>query len=220
MNPAQEGWYSDPWGRHEARWISGGVPSKLVRDGDQESYDDLPDSPPTHAWAQIEPLPGSVTAADTLRADAAEAEATPSLAELNRRENSAAITARAHPWIVSRDWVRTAQPLPAVPANPVSPARRIALVGGGAVSGLLLLLVSYLWVVVIIELVTPPPPIWSGVLVCSLVVLVPPVVISRTWRGDRLANLTLARRLQRAEAIGGLLVLVSFILWVAVRSAM
>jgi hypothetical protein len=220
VNPAQEGWYTDPWGRHEARWISEGVPSKLVRDGDLESYDQPPDSPPTHAWVQIEPLPGSVTAADTLRADGAEAETMPSLAELKRRENSAAITARAHPWIVTRDWVRTAQPLQAVPAKPISAARRIALVAGGVVSGLLLLLVSSLWVVLIIELLTPPPPIWSGVVVCSLIVLVPPIVIWRTWRGDRLAKLPVARRVQRAEAIGGFLVILSFMLLVAVRAAM
>jgi hypothetical protein len=28
-----EGWYSDPYDRHEARWISQGSPSSLVRDG-------------------------------------------------------------------------------------------------------------------------------------------------------------------------------------------
>jgi hypothetical protein len=28
-----EGWYSDPYDRHEARWISQGSPTSLVRDG-------------------------------------------------------------------------------------------------------------------------------------------------------------------------------------------
>src|SRR6202046_2259054 len=100
----QEGWYTDPWGDHDARWISDGVPSKLVRDGERESYDDPPDLPPSQAWVPIEPPPGSWTTTDTLRADDLEAEATPSLTELNRREGSAALTARAHPWFVARGW--------------------------------------------------------------------------------------------------------------------
>jgi hypothetical protein len=29
----EEGWYTDPYERHEARWLSEGEPSKLVRDG-------------------------------------------------------------------------------------------------------------------------------------------------------------------------------------------
>ena len=42
-----EGWYTDPFGRHEARWMSDGSPTKLVRDGDEESYDAPPDEEPT-----------------------------------------------------------------------------------------------------------------------------------------------------------------------------
>jgi hypothetical protein len=39
-----EGWCTDPFGRHEARWMSDGVPTKLVRDGHgAESYEDPPD---------------------------------------------------------------------------------------------------------------------------------------------------------------------------------
>ncbi len=39
-----EGWCTDPFGRHDARWMSDGVPTKLVRDGNGvESYDDPPD---------------------------------------------------------------------------------------------------------------------------------------------------------------------------------
>ena len=37
VSPEQEGWYTDPWGDHDARWISDGVPTKLVRDGSFES---------------------------------------------------------------------------------------------------------------------------------------------------------------------------------------
>lgn len=39
----EEGWYVDPFGRHEARWISDGSPTALVRDGQIESKDPPPD---------------------------------------------------------------------------------------------------------------------------------------------------------------------------------
>jgi hypothetical protein len=42
-----EGWYTDPFARHEARWMSDGTPTKLVRDGDEESYEDPPDEEPS-----------------------------------------------------------------------------------------------------------------------------------------------------------------------------
>ena len=37
-----EGWYVDPFTRHEARWFSNGEPTALVRDGDVESHDEPP----------------------------------------------------------------------------------------------------------------------------------------------------------------------------------
>jgi hypothetical protein len=38
------GWHSDPYGKHQERYISvEGVPTKLVRDGGNESYDPPPD---------------------------------------------------------------------------------------------------------------------------------------------------------------------------------
>jgi hypothetical protein len=40
-----EGWCTDPFERHEARWMSDGTPTKLVRDGEVESYDP-PDEEP------------------------------------------------------------------------------------------------------------------------------------------------------------------------------
>jgi hypothetical protein len=43
----EEGWYIDPFGRHEARWISDGTPTALVRDGEAESQDPPPDEPIT-----------------------------------------------------------------------------------------------------------------------------------------------------------------------------
>jgi hypothetical protein len=37
-----QGWQADPFGSHEKRYFSGGRPTKLVRDGDVESYDEPP----------------------------------------------------------------------------------------------------------------------------------------------------------------------------------
>ncbi len=50
----EEGWYTDPYGRHEARWLSDGAATKLVRDGDVESYDDPPDTQPTQVPVRLE----------------------------------------------------------------------------------------------------------------------------------------------------------------------
>lgn len=47
-----EGWFTDPFGRHEARWLSGGKPTDLVRDGDVESYDE----PPTESLSTVPEL--------------------------------------------------------------------------------------------------------------------------------------------------------------------
>jgi len=39
------GWHRDPFGIHEDRYLSvGGMPTKLVRDGGRESYDQPPDA--------------------------------------------------------------------------------------------------------------------------------------------------------------------------------
>jgi hypothetical protein len=50
----EEGWYHDPYGLHDARWFSDGRPTKLVRDGSEESYDDPPHEPPTGRPEPIE----------------------------------------------------------------------------------------------------------------------------------------------------------------------
>ncbi len=42
-----EGWYTDPYGRHEARWMSDGTPTELVRDRGVESYEAPPDEEPS-----------------------------------------------------------------------------------------------------------------------------------------------------------------------------
>jgi hypothetical protein len=67
-----EGWYTDPYARHEARWLSDGRPTKLVRDGDVTCYDEPPQ------WSFIrepEPIvfhPAAENADDLRRADDAE----------------------------------------------------------------------------------------------------------------------------------------------------
>lgn len=68
---SEEGWYTDPYGLHEARWLSDGRPTKLVRDGSVESYDEPPHQPPTQAPVRLEEDPvGSDD--DLLRADDAQ----------------------------------------------------------------------------------------------------------------------------------------------------
>ena len=69
---AEEGWYTDPFDRHEARWMSAGQPTKLVRDRGVESFDEAPAEPPHHAPVRIED-PDATRAGDLRRADAAEA---------------------------------------------------------------------------------------------------------------------------------------------------
>jgi hypothetical protein len=67
-----EGWYTDPYARHEARWLSDGVTTKLVRDGDATSYDEPPEGPFVREPEAIEVEPGRGTADDLRRADDAE----------------------------------------------------------------------------------------------------------------------------------------------------
>ncbi len=71
-NSRYEGWYTDPYAMHDARWMSQGSPTRLVRDGTVESYDDPPSEPYVRAPEPIE-YPGSSDPADLRRADEAEA---------------------------------------------------------------------------------------------------------------------------------------------------
>jgi len=41
----EEGWYTDPYRLHEARWFSDGTPTALVRDAGVTSKDPPPDTP-------------------------------------------------------------------------------------------------------------------------------------------------------------------------------
>ena len=64
-----EGWCTDPFGLHEARWLSDGVPTKLVRDNGVESYEEPPDEEWTVTPSLIveEPLDGGHEAEDLRR---------------------------------------------------------------------------------------------------------------------------------------------------------
>jgi hypothetical protein len=69
----EEGWYIDPYGRHEARWISAGTPTALVRDGSVEAQDPPPDEPvpaSLEAWSPG----GAGDGSDLKRADDVEAQ--------------------------------------------------------------------------------------------------------------------------------------------------
>ena len=68
----EEGWYTDPYARHEARWLSEGQPTKLVRDGAIESYEDPPAGAPVAVPVRLEDDPTAASGQDLLRADSAE----------------------------------------------------------------------------------------------------------------------------------------------------
>ena len=53
-----QGWHADPFDLHEQRYFSAGIPTKLVRDGNVESYDE----PPTDEWSAAD-VPAAAKAA-------------------------------------------------------------------------------------------------------------------------------------------------------------
>ena len=67
-----EGWFTDPYGVHEARWLSDGRPTKLVRDGKVESHDEPPPGAPSVVPERIEADPSATNGSDLIRADDAE----------------------------------------------------------------------------------------------------------------------------------------------------
>ena len=65
-----EGWYHDPYERHEERWYSNGKPTALVRDAHVESKDPAPsDLSPTGTLVRSEGDPSAVGTDDLRRAD-------------------------------------------------------------------------------------------------------------------------------------------------------
>ena len=95
-HPAPEGWYRDPFGIHEDRWISDGRPTRLVRDGGVEASDEPPgDRPP----GELVPIPESEMSSpdDMRRAD--DAEAGEPLDEAAMRDRAAAmVNITWQPW--------------------------------------------------------------------------------------------------------------------------
>ena len=71
--PAAEGWYRDPYGLHQDRWFSAGIPTGLVRDQGAEGHDDPPDEPPPAAPVAI-PEDIEFPADDLRRADQEQAD--------------------------------------------------------------------------------------------------------------------------------------------------
>jgi hypothetical protein len=67
-----EGWFTDPYAIHEARWFSDGRPTKLVRDGEVESYDEPPPGAPSVVTESLEEDPTATNGSDLIRADDAE----------------------------------------------------------------------------------------------------------------------------------------------------
>lgn len=66
MTHAAEGWYLDPFARHEQRWFSGGRPTSLVQDDGTDTRDE----PPTPIWDGPLERPAERPAVnETLRAD-------------------------------------------------------------------------------------------------------------------------------------------------------
>ena len=57
-NRQLQGWSADPFRLHEERYFSGGRPTKLVRDGKVESYED----PPSHTYDEPDDGPSPAAA--------------------------------------------------------------------------------------------------------------------------------------------------------------
>ena len=66
-----EGWYHDPYSKHEARWFSDGAPTDLVRDGTQVAHDPPPDESPAKPLIPVEDVGSGL---DPRRADNSDAE--------------------------------------------------------------------------------------------------------------------------------------------------
>jgi hypothetical protein len=90
LQDLEEGWYKDPFGIHQGRWISAGKPTRLVLDNFVESNDD----PPSDTFERpLEPLDqsGEPDGNDLKRADSAQ-------------EDDPQITADAAAWGGATSW--------------------------------------------------------------------------------------------------------------------
>ncbi len=68
MERSLEGWCTDPYARHQARWISVGRATALVRDGEIDGNDPPPDEPFVAAPIPLE-ADGATDGDDLRRAD-------------------------------------------------------------------------------------------------------------------------------------------------------
>jgi hypothetical protein len=66
----EEGWYTDPFGLHERRWFSDGVPTKLVSDNGITSNDPAPNTRYVLAPKPIEDSTGLTVEAGSTHEDA------------------------------------------------------------------------------------------------------------------------------------------------------
>jgi hypothetical protein len=66
----EEGWYRDPYGRHECRWFSAGTATELVRDGHQVGHDAPPPGPPSAPLVPCDEAEAENEGDDLRRADA------------------------------------------------------------------------------------------------------------------------------------------------------
>ena len=62
-----EGWFTDPYGIHEARWLSAGEPTKLVRDQGVVAYDAIPSTAPERTARPIAHSVRAMNGVDLLR---------------------------------------------------------------------------------------------------------------------------------------------------------
>lgn len=65
----EEGWYRDPFGLHERRWFSNGVPTKLVSDNGTTSDDPVPDTRSVNPPRPVEDSVGLTVDAESVHED-------------------------------------------------------------------------------------------------------------------------------------------------------
>jgi hypothetical protein len=63
----EEGWFQDPFGVHQDRWISDGHPTALVRDNGVESHDPPPSGPDDVRPSLVRSVAPSASGPDDLR---------------------------------------------------------------------------------------------------------------------------------------------------------
>ncbi len=77
VDETAQGWFVDPYGIHQHRWISMGKPTDLVRDGTVEATDEPPSRPPSLPFVPVSTGPAQW---DMRRADDATRQAIPDAA--------------------------------------------------------------------------------------------------------------------------------------------